>query len=403
MSAGRWRGARMVAGREITERVRTRTFWVTTAVVLVAALAAVVIPPLVGDGGPERSTVAVAGGPAALPRALQQAGAAQDRDIEVRRLGAARAEAAAAAGEVDAAVIGGATGSVRVVVEDDISDDLRGIVAQAVAGARVADALARAGLPPAEVAATLAPPRLEVEARGARAGVDDGDLAVGFIAALVLYLALLFAGILVATGVAEEKTTRVSEVLLASLRPSELLLGKVAGIGLVSLAQLAAAAIPAVIAALALGAVDVPDAAVGTILWSLVWFVAGYALYGAAYGALGALVGRQQEVGQATAPLAMLLLAGYLGATLGVGDLDATWVRALSVLPPLAPMMMPMRIAGDAVSTGEVLAVLAVTLVAAVALIALGARVYRAGITRTGPRIRLREALGRPPHVRTPA
>jgi ABC-2 type transport system permease protein len=396
----RWRGAGLVAGREIRERVRTRTFRVTTMVLVVAALAGVIIPALVGDDGPSRSTVAVAGGPPPLAQALREAGAAQDRTIEVRRLGAAEAERQAAAGDVDAAVIAGATGPVRVVVEDEISDDLRGIVAQAVAGARVSDALARSGLPPREVAAVVAPPDLEVQARGERADVDGGDLAVGFIVSLVLYMALLFSGILVATGVAEEKSTRVSEVLLASLRPSELLLGKVAGIGLISIGQLAVVAAPALIAALALDSVDVPTATVGTILWGLVWFIAGYALYGAAYGALGALVGRQQEVGQATAPLALLLVVGYLASTFSAGDLEAWWVRPLSLLPPFAPMMMPMRIAGDAVSTGEVLGALALTLAAGAVLIALGARVYRTGITRTGPRVRLREALASPRRAR---
>jgi ABC-2 type transport system permease protein len=251
------------------------------------------------------------------------------------------------------------------------------------------------------VAEVVAPPDLDVRAEGARAGVSGGDLAVGFIVALVLYMALLFSGILVATGVAEEKATRVSEVLLASLRPAELLLGKVVGIGIVSMAQLAAVAAPALVAALALDAVDVPDATAGTILWGLVWFLAGYALYGAAYGALGALVGRQQEVGQATAPLALLLVVGYLGSTFAAGDLEAWWVRPLSLLPPFAPMMMPMRVAGDAASTSEVLGALALTLAAAAALIVLGARVYRVGITRSGPRIRLGEALRAPRRART--
>ena len=400
----RWRGAKLVAGREVRERVRTRTFRVTTAILVIVALAAVLIPAAVGDDGPARSTVAVAGGPASLPDALVAAGAAQDRTITIRRLGEAEAARQGAAGDVSAAVIAGDAGTVRVVVEDDISDDLRGIIAQAVAGARVTDALARAGLPPSRVAEMVAPPDLDVQARGERAGVDGGDLAVGFIVALVLYMALLFSGIQVATGVAEEKATRVSEVLLASLRPSELLLGKVAGIGVVALGQLAAVAVPALIAAFALNSVDVPKATVGTILWGLVWFFAGYALYGAAYGALGALVARQQEVGQATAPLALLLVCGYLGSTFAAADLEAWWVRPLSLLPPFAPMMMPMRVAGDAVSTAEVLGALVVTLVAAAVLIVLGARVYRAGITRTGgTRLRLHEALMAPARRARPA
>jgi ABC-2 type transport system permease protein len=105
-------------------------------------------------------------------------------------------------------------------------------------------------------------------------------------------------------------------------------------------------------------------------------------------------------VGQATAPLALLLVVGYLASTFSAGDLEAWWVRPLSLLPPFAPMMMPMRIAGDAVSTGEVLGALALTLAAGAVLIALGARVYRTGITRTGPRVRLREALASPRRAR---
>ncbi len=389
----RRRAVALVAGREIRERSRTRAFRITTLVLVLAALAAVIVPALVDDDDRERSTLAVAGGPASLPDALVAAGAAQERDVEVERVPASQAEREAAAGDVDAAVVAGPDGAVRVVVEDELSDDLRGIVSQAVAGARVADALAGAGVPPERVRQVTGAPQLEVVARGERADVDGGDLAVGFVVAVVLYGALLFAGTLVATGVAEEKTTRVSEVLLASLRPSELLLGKVAGIGAISIGQLALVAAPALVVAFALDAADLPDATAGTIAWGLVWFVAGYALYGAAYGALGALVGRQQEVGQVTAPLALLLLAGYLCATFAAGDPEASWVAPLSLLPPLSPMMMPMRVAADSVSAVEVVAALALTLASAAALIAFGARVYRAGITRTGPRVRLREAL----------
>jgi hypothetical protein len=83
------------------------------------------------------------------------------------------------------------------------------------------------------------------------------------------------------------------------------------------------------------------------------------------------------EVGQATAPLALLLVCGYLGSTFAAADLEAWWVRPLSLLPPFAPMMMPMRVAGDAVPTGEVLGALVLTHAAAAVLIVLGARLPR--------------------------
>jgi ABC-2 type transport system permease protein len=100
-----------------------------------------------------------------------------------------------------------------------------------------------------------------------------------------------------------------------------------------------------------------------------------------------------QEVGQVTALPAALLLVGYLGASVVVGDPDATWVQIGSILPPFAPMMMPMRVAVGGVPAAQMALALILTLGTAVASIAIGARVYRGGITRTGARTSLREAL----------
>ena len=215
---------------------------------------------------------------------------------------------------------------------------------------------------------------------------------MGYIVAVVLYLTLIFSGAIVASGVAEEKTSRVSEVLLASLRPAELLLDKVIGIGAITLVQLAAAALPALVAAIALDVAELPDSTGSVVAWSLVWFVVGYAANAATYGALGSLVGRQQEVGQVTAPGDGSSWVGYLGATVVPGDPDATWIQIGSILPPCAPMM-PMRVAAGGVPTGQMALALALTLATAVGAVALGARVYRGGITRTGTRLKLREAL----------
>ena len=102
----------------------------------------------------------------------------------------------------------------------------------------------------------------------ARPGEDD-EAGIAFLAALVLCLALIFAGYSVATRVVEEKTTRVVEVLLTTLAPSRLLAGKVIGIGLTGLAQLAVAAVPLLVALLVLDADMLPTGSARTILWSL--------------------------------------------------------------------------------------------------------------------------------------
>jgi ABC-2 type transport system permease protein len=135
-------------------------------------------------------------------------------------------------------------------------------------------------------------------------------------------------------------------VLPATLRPAQLLLGEITGIGIIAIVQLVVAALPALIAAELVGAVHLPDATASTVAWGLAWFVAGYALYATAYGALGALVGRQQEVGQVTAPVLLLLLAGYLAsATVGASNPDGGAARLLSLIPPFSPMVLPVRIA----------------------------------------------------------
>ena len=384
---------RLVAEREMRERARSKVLRISTAVLLAASLALVLIPTLIGDDGPDRQTIALSGGPAGLGDALTAAAAAQGRVLIVRPDDATAAERAGGSGDVDAGVIVPGDGAaVRVVVEKELSDGLRASIAQGLGAARVRAALADAGVPPARIDQLITPPQVTVRA----VDPDDfqgGDLAVGYIVAVILYITLLLAGAVVASGVAEEKTSRVSEVLLASLRPSELLVGKVVGIGLTTLLQLAVAALPALIAALSLDLAELPGATGSVVAWGLVWFVVGYALYSAVYGALGALVGRQQEVGQVTAFPAMLLLLGYLAATVIPGDPEALWVQVGSILPPFAPVMMPMRVATGGVPPEQMALALVLTVAAAIGAIGLGARVYRGGITRTGPRLSLREAL----------
>ncbi len=392
----RWRGAALVAEREIRERIRTKSFAVITGILLLAGLAAVIVPTLVGDDGPDTATVAVVGAPAGLGDAITAAGRAQELEITVRDASGPAARAQVDDEEADAALIDrGVGGRSTILVREDLDPALRAAVLQALAQTRLGAGLAEAGVPPGRVEALIGAPDVAVEVT-APGGPSGAEVGVGILMAVLLYVALLFAGTLVATGVAEEKTSRVSEVLLSSLRPIDLLVGKVGGIGLVSLGQLLVAAVPAVVVALVIGAADVPDATVPAIIGGVVWFVAGYALYASAYGALGALVGRQQEVGQVTAPLALLLLAGYLAAAVfGAGDPEGTLIQVLSFIPPFAPLVMPLRIATDTVSAGAVAVSLALTLATAAAVLAFGARVYRGGITRTGARTSVRQALGR--------
>ena len=124
-------------------------------------------------------------------------------------------------------------------------------------------------------------------------------------------MAIVLYGNLVLTGVAEEKSSRVVEVLLARMPARNLLAGKVAGIGLLGFAQFAVTALAALVAALAVHPAGIPAVSGGVLAWVIVWFVLGYALYAMAYGALGSLASRAEDAANIAAPVSYVLGAAY--------------------------------------------------------------------------------------------
>ena len=134
---------------------------------------------------------------------------------------------------------------------------------------------------------------------------------------LVLFGQLLVYGIWVATGVVEEKTSRVIEVLLATVKPGHLLAGKIIGLGLLGFAQILVVTAVGLGAAAAAGAIELDGDVLTAALLALAWFVLGYAFYACAYACAGALVPRQEELQSATDAAehdrADLLLRGLRG------------------------------------------------------------------------------------------
>ncbi len=302
-------------------------------------------------------------------------------------------------GDLDAALVG-AAGEDRatVLVDEELDAELRAVISEAVAVTGLRAGLVEAGVAPERADRLLAGAPIAVRTLDPDAGDEPtgAEIGLGVSAAVLLYVALLLTGVQVASAVAEDKTGRIVEVLLASLRPGQILFGKVIGIGALGLGQLLALGVPLLVGALAFDALELPDATGTLVLATIAWFVVGYALYSAAFGALGALVARQEEVGQAVSPLSMLLLAGYLLTVVGGGDqFESPLIRVLTILPPFAPMTMPMRIAVGSAGAWEIVLSFGLAIAAAAVLIALGGRVYRRGIVRSGPKMTLRAALRR--------
>jgi ABC-2 type transport system permease protein len=384
---------KLTARRELVERTRRdRSFLISTLVTLGILCAIIFVPRLFGAGDPEEFDVGLVG-PASQPigQALTAQGEAVDVRINLQQpASAAAADAAVRDGDLDLAVIDGR----ELVAESELDEQLNLLVQAASRAVRAQQTLQAAGVGQGEIQAALAPPPLPLRSLEP---VDEGARSkrtIATVAVFVLYGQIIGYCFTVAMGVVEEKSTRVVEVLLAAVRPVQLLAGKIIGIGLVGLIQLAIIGVIGLAAATWSGAITLPPDAWGTIGSVLLWFLLGYAFYSSLFAVAGAIVSRQEELQNTATPLNLLMLASFFVAftvSLG-GGADSTLARVTSFLPPVAPLVMPVRIAGGDAAAWEIAASLAVMLVSIVAVVVLAARLYEGAILRTGARVKLGDA-----------
>jgi ABC-2 type transport system permease protein len=197
----------------------------------------------------------------------------------------------------------------------------------------------------------------------------------------------------VASGIVEEKSTRVVEVVLSAIRPGQLLTGKVIGLGLLGLGQLALIGGAGLLAAALLGRVDVPDTTWALLATVILCFLLGYAFYACAFAVAGAIVSRHQDIQSTTAPMTLALVAAYFVSIPAARDPDGTLARVATFLPPFAPIVVPARAARDALPAWE-LALSVLLMVAGTAVVLVAAvRIYRRTILRVGAPLKLSQAL----------
>jgi ABC-2 type transport system permease protein len=171
-----------------------------------------------------------------------------------------------------------------------------------------------------------------------------------------------------------------------------LLAGKVAGIGLLGLVQMAATAAAALIAAATIRSVDLTAVRAAVLVWAVVWFVLGYALYATLFGALGSLASRPEDAQSVSGPISVILVFVYFVSFAAIGSPDATWAHVVAWFPATAPIAMPTRIAMGAASWWDPLLAMSVTAAAIAGLVVLGGRVYAGAVLRVGPTVNLRDA-----------
>ncbi len=377
----------LVAWREIQVRVREKSFLISGALSLVLIVGITLLPTLLSpDSGPELVGATDARG-LQVAQAAARTAPGEEAVIDVRRLDPGRARQALEREEVVATVSEGG-----ITFQESPSDELVSRLQEAHRGLAAAEAVEDAGLTRPEGAAIVAPPPLAVDVVEAEDPQAAARAGVAFVAVLLLYVQLMTFGFFVASGVVEEKASRVVEILLAAVKPRDLLAGKLLGIGALGLAQLAVIAGVGIAAASATGTLEIDSDVVSAVALAVVWFVLGYAFYACLFACAGALVPRQEELQAVTTPLTLVILVCFFLAFGVLQEPDGTLARVSSFIPPLAPMTLPPRIALGEASAVEVVGGVVVTLAAIAALIPLAARIYSGALLGTRTRVKLRDA-----------
>jgi ABC-2 type transport system permease protein len=192
-----------------------------------------------------------------------------------------------------------------------------------------------------------------------------------------------------------EKSTRISEVLLAVLRPSQVLVGTVVAVGTVTLVQLLVLAAPLAVAVQVTDNIGLPPVAAGDFALAVAWFLLGFMLYAFLFAAAAALVDKITEVSSAILPVTMILLISYmLSITVVTSDPGGRWSLAASMFPLSAPLAMPIRWASGEVPIYQLVLAMALTAATAVLLVSVASSIYRRALLITGRRVRLREMIG---------
>jgi len=267
------------------------------------------------------------------------------------------------------------------------------VLAAAVDADHLRRALAHEGIPIAKVLPALAPVRFTHTTLEPPPPDRSARIIAAIVAAILMLMSLSMYGAAVANGVAQEKTTRTAEILLAAVRPGQLLVGKVAGIGLIGLGQLAIAAVAGIIANAVVHSASIPASVWALIPSFLAYFLLGFALYAFACATAGAMVARQEEVQFTMTPFSMLLVAGYVIVYAAVGSPDATWLRVVSLLPPFTASVMPVRIALGHVAAWEYPLSVLLMLVSIYGVGRLAARIYAPALVSGGARVSWRSVL----------
>jgi ABC-2 type transport system permease protein len=382
----------LVATREIVTRVRSRAFRISTVILLVGIIATVIIGKA-ASGSKSVSHVGFLPAQRPVEAPLRSVAAALRLNVTTATVAdLSDGENQLRSGKISALVTGSALG-IQVEVKREINDSLRNALTLLARSAALDIKLHQLHVDPGPVSRAVAAAGVQVRSLIPPDPHRSQRLAIGVISGILVYVALMLYGQAVAQGVVEEKTSRIVELLLTAIRPWQLLLGKVAGIGVIGLGQLLLVAVAGLITGTQTHALTLPGSvAAGALAGAIVWFLLGYLAYALMFAAIGALVSRQEDVAGAVAPLTILIIFPYVLGVSILPNLGSALLAVLSFVPLFSPTLMPMRIAAG-IPVWETAVAIAIMLAFIAALVWLAGRIYGNAVTRTGAKVKLADAL----------
>jgi ABC-2 type transport system permease protein len=246
--------------------------------------------------------------------------------------------------------------------------------------------------------------RVEV-LRGETTGGDDPEFWVGYLGAFFLYIVILMYAVAVMRSTLEEKTNKIVEVIVSSMKPWHLMLGKILGVGAVSLTQLsiwllsatllASVGVPAMLAArpqlAELASIREALPGVGFVALFVMFFLLGFFMYSGLYACVGAMCNTDQEAQQAQTPVVLFLVVPILMLVPVIQDPTSTMSTSLSLFPLFSPILMWARVASGGAAAWQVALSLVLMTLTVLAVAWLAGRIYTVGILMTGKRPTLPE------------
>ncbi len=384
----------LVAAREIRERLRGRFLRVVTLVLLVIVGAAIVVPTFARSSTPHMRIGVVAPLTADLRVAAVRAGRHVGMTVQlVDEPNVARARSQLRDRHVVAVIDGNRTVIVETPLDSSATTATTQLVRAVASSIGIADALHAARLSPAQAATVSEARPLPIESVSRNTGRTTAR-ATSIIGVVLIFIMLSQYLTWTLMGVTEEKSSRVVEVLLATVRPVQLLAGKVLGIGAVAMAQACLVVAFALVLAEAVGSSVLHGTSPAVMAASLAWLVLGYAFYSWVYAAAGSMVERQDQVQSLALPLSVPLIVGYVVALISASAAHPSLLlEVLAFLPPTAPFAMPTLVATGTATWWWFTLSACISVLCTIGMAHLAGGVYRRAVLRTGRVVSIKELI----------